>query len=122
MILLCIWRRCGAQTEHWHAYEVEERPSSWARRRRKGVLAGSQYVEQQCEPLPARVGVERRRRLVERGIVLAGGGALLRNIDLLIRTETGLPVMICDKPREAVVKGSGMVLADMARHRGVTVS
>ncbi len=75
-------------------------------------------IRQALESTPPELSAD----IVERGIVLAGGGALLRNIDLLIRSETGLPVMICDKPKEAVVKGSGMVLADMQRHRGVTVS
>ena len=48
--------------------------------------------------------------IVDKGIMLAGGGALLKNLDLLLREETGLPVVICDDPLSAVVLGSAKVL------------
>lgn len=48
--------------------------------------------------------------IVDRGIVLAGGGALLRNLDILLREQTGLPIIIADDPLFCVVKGSGSVL------------
>jgi rod shape-determining protein MreB and related proteins len=48
--------------------------------------------------------------IVERGITLTGGGALLRNLDRLISQETGLPVVLVDDPLSAVVLGSGAVL------------
>jgi rod shape-determining protein MreB len=48
--------------------------------------------------------------IVDKGIVLAGGGALLEGISDLIREETGLPVLICDEPESAVVLGAGAVL------------
>jgi rod shape-determining protein MreB len=51
--------------------------------------------------------------IVDRGIVLAGGGAMLTNMDVLLREEVGLPVVICDEPLSAVVLGSGKVLDDM---------
>jgi actin-like ATPase involved in cell morphogenesis len=44
--------------------------------------------------------------IVDKGIVLTGGGALLKNLDVLLREETGLPVMVCDDPISAVVLGS----------------
>jgi len=50
--------------------------------------------------------------IVDKGIMLAGGGALLKNLDLLLREETGLPVMIADDPLSAVVMGSGKTLAE----------
>ncbi len=48
--------------------------------------------------------------IVDRGIVLAGGGALLRNLDVLLREQTGLPIIIADDPLFCVVRGSGSVL------------
>lgn len=48
--------------------------------------------------------------IVERGITLTGGGALLRNLDKLIAKETGLPVTLVNDPISAVVTGSGTVL------------
>ena len=48
--------------------------------------------------------------LVDRGIVLAGGGALLRGIDKLLADETGLPVHVCDDPLSAVAHGTGKAL------------
>jgi rod shape-determining protein MreB len=48
--------------------------------------------------------------IVERGIVLTGGGALLTNLDLLIRDETGLPIAVADDPLSVGVRGAGMAL------------
>ncbi|MCY4381118.1 MAG: rod shape-determining protein [Proteobacteria bacterium] len=48
--------------------------------------------------------------IVDRGIVLAGGGALIRNLDVLLREQTGLPVMIAEDPLCSVVLGSGKTL------------
>jgi rod shape-determining protein MreB len=48
--------------------------------------------------------------VIDRGIVLTGGGALLRGIDDLILTETGVPVHIADDPLRCVAKGAGMAL------------
>jgi rod shape-determining protein MreB len=48
--------------------------------------------------------------IVDRGIVLTGGGALLQNIDVLIREETGLPIIITDDPLSDVARGAGMAL------------
>jgi rod shape-determining protein MreB and related proteins len=48
--------------------------------------------------------------IVDKGVVLTGGGALLKNLDVLLREETGLPVMVADDPISAVVLGSGKTL------------
>jgi len=50
--------------------------------------------------------------ILEKGMVLAGGGALIRGLDKLISEETGMPVWVTDKPMEAVVRGCAKVLAD----------
>ncbi len=59
--------------------------------------------------------------IVDKGIVLAGGGALLRDVDVLFREETGLPVLLCDDPVAAVVIGAGMVLDSPDLLREVTI-
>ncbi len=48
--------------------------------------------------------------IVDRGIVLTGGGALLKNLDMLLREETGLPITITEDPLSTVVLGSGKAL------------
>ena len=55
--------------------------------------------------------------LIDRGIVMAGGGSLLRNLDKRIAEETGLPVHIADDPLTAVVLGTGQTLSMPARLR-----
>ncbi len=59
--------------------------------------------------------------IVGKGIVLAGGGALLRNLDVLLREETGLPVTIAADPLTAVVMGAGKVFDHLSLLRDVTV-
>ena len=51
--------------------------------------------------------------IVDKGIVLSGGGALLRNLDLLIREVTRLPVIVAENPTTAVVEGAGRVLDEV---------
>lgn len=59
--------------------------------------------------------------IVDKGIVLAGGGALLRHVDVLLREETGLPVTICDDPLSAVVLGAGKMLEEIDLLRQVAI-
>lgn len=59
--------------------------------------------------------------IVDKGIVLAGGGALIRNLDILLREETGLPIMIADDPLCAVVLGSGKALDQLDILKSVAI-
>ena len=59
--------------------------------------------------------------IVDRGIMLTGGGALLRNLDVLIREETGLPVTIADDPLSTVARGAGMALDQLDVLKEVTL-
>ena len=59
--------------------------------------------------------------VVDKGIVLTGGGALLKNLDVLLREETRLPITITDDPLTTVVMGAGKVLNNISLLREVTV-
>ena len=60
--------------------------------------------------------------IMEKGIVLAGGGALIKNLDKLLSTETGMPVYIADEPLDCVVRGAGKTLEDIERLGRVLVN
>ena len=70
------------------------------------IVEAIRFTLERCPP-------ELSADLVDRGIVLAGGGALLRGIDKLIAEQTGLPVHIADDPMSAVAEGTGMVLHEL---------
>ena len=60
--------------------------------------------------------------IMEKGIVLAGGGALIKNLDKLLSLETGMPVYIAEEPLDSVVRGTGKTLEDIERLKTVLVS
>jgi rod shape-determining protein MreB len=69
---------------------------------------------EQCPP-------ELAADIVDRGIVLTGGGALLRNLDVLLKEETSLPIMVANDPLSTVAKGAGMALDELDLLREVTI-
>jgi rod shape-determining protein MreB len=57
--------------------------------------------------------------IAERGIMLTGGGALLRDLDRLIAEETGLPVLIAEEPLTCVARGCGLALDQLHQVSGI---
>jgi rod shape-determining protein MreB len=66
-------------------------------------------VKQALEQTPPELGAD----IADKGMVLTGGGALLRDIDRLLMEETGLPVVVAEDPLTCVVRGSGRALEEM---------
>jgi rod shape-determining protein MreB and related proteins len=56
---------------------------------------------------------------VDDGIVMTGGGSLLRGLDTLLNLETGLPIHLDGEPLTSVVRGAGMVLDEWDKYQGV---
>ena len=81
------------------------------------VAAIVEAVKMTLERTPPELAAD----IADKGIVLSGGGALLRHLDILIREETGLPVIVSDDPMCAVVLGSGKVLDEIDLLRLVTI-
>jgi len=72
-------------------------------------------VKTALEQTPPELGAD----IVSKGMVLTGGGALLRDIDRLLMEETGLPVIIADDPLTCVVRGSGKALDRMDKFSNI---
>ncbi len=60
--------------------------------------------------------------IMEKGIVLAGGGALIKNLDKLLSIETGMPVYIAEDPLDCVVRGTGKTLEDLENLKSVLIN
>ncbi|HEX5474160.1 MAG TPA: rod shape-determining protein [Vicinamibacterales bacterium] len=75
-----------------------------------------QAVRDALERVPPELSAD----IYDRGVVLTGGGALLRNLDKRLREETGLPVLVAENPLTSVVLGAGKILTDLPLLRKVT--
>ena len=112
------------------AYEVGERKNLEIKGRdliaaipKTVVITDEEVRESLSEPVSAivetvrgaleRTPPELAADIVDRGIVLAGGGGLLRGIDVLLKEKTGLPVTVAEDPLSAVVMGTGKVLDEL---------
>lgn len=60
--------------------------------------------------------------VMEKGIVLAGGGALIKNLDKLLSLQTGMPVYVTEDPLDCVVRGTGKTLEDLERLKSVLIN
>lgn len=88
----------------------------------RGALAESvQEIVNAVLRLLERTPPELAADIYERGIVLSGGGALLKGLDERISQETKLPVHIADDPLTAVVRGTGQVLENLSFYRSVLI-
>jgi rod shape-determining protein MreB and related proteins len=70
------------------------------------IVDGVKSALEQCPP-------ELAADIIDTGIVLTGGGALLRNLDIRVRREIGVPVVVPDDPLSTVARGAGMMLDDI---------
>ena len=75
-------------------------------------------VKQTLEKTPPELAAD----LVEKGIYLAGGGALIQNINKLLSQETNMPVYIANNPLESVVNGTGKTLEDLEKLKTVLIN
>ena len=95
---------------------------------RSFTLNSNEILESLQEPLAGIVGAVRTALeqtppelgadIAERGMVLTGGGALLRQLDRLLMEETGLPVIVAEDPMTCVARGGGRALEIMDEHGG----
>jgi rod shape-determining protein MreB len=91
------------------------------------VVNSDEVTEAIAEPLKAIVGMVKRvlekappelaSDIIDRGMLLTGGGALLRNIDRLLTKETGVPCYVADNPLACVALGAGKALENFDKLR-----
>ena len=121
---------CPAKEENERTYEIKGRDL------RDGVpkelvIEESQIAESLAEPVSqiieaVKIALEQTppelaADIVDKGIVLTGGGALLNNMDSVIREATGLPVSIAEEPLSCVALGTGRCLEEMKVMRNVLI-
>ena len=75
-------------------------------------------VKQTLEKTPPELAAD----LVEKGIYLAGGGALIQNLDKLLSQETKMPVYVANSPLECVAIGAGKTLEDLEKLKKVLIN
>lgn len=75
-------------------------------------------VKQTLEKTPPELASD----IMEKGIVLAGGGALIQNLDKLLSYRTGMPVYVADQPLDCVVKGTEKTIEDLEKLKTVLIN
>ena len=81
------------------------------------VKAIVQAVHDALERIPPELSAD----IFDRGIILTGGGSLLKNLDKRLRDETGLPVQMAEDPLTSVVLGAGKMLSDFPLLRRISL-
>ena len=84
----------------------------------RGVDKLANAVKVTLEKTPPELSAD----IMDRGIVLTGGGAQLRRLDKLLTKETGMPVIVAEDSLDCVAKGTGVVAEDLETMRRVTMS
>lgn len=97
--------------------EIELTEAKIAESLQEPVNAIKEAVHEALEKTPPELSSD----IVERGIIVTGGGALLKNIDVLLRESTGLPVFIAENPLHCVALGTGTALEDMKNFKTVLI-
>ena len=85
---------------------------------RESILKIVEIIKTTLEKAPPELASD----IMEKGIVLAGGGALIQNLDKLISLETGMPVYIAENPLDCVVKGTEKTLQEIEKLRTVLLN
>ena len=96
----------------WPGSPVCTRISTNPGARQEPLQSIANALKSALEQTPPELGSD----IAERGIVLTGGGALLKGVDKLLMEETGLPVILADKPLTCVAKGGGKVIELLDKH------
>jgi len=76
------------------------------------IIAIMQAIHEALEQTPPELAAD----IVDRGIVMTGGGSMLREFDIKIREETGLPVFVVEDPLTCVVRGTGKIIGDFPKY------
>ena len=85
---------------------------------RESILKIVEVVKSTLEKTPPELASD----IMEKGIVLAGGGALIKNLDKLISRETGMMVYVVEDPLDCVVRGTGKTLEDLEKLKNVLIN
>jgi rod shape-determining protein MreB and related proteins len=88
---------------------------------REALMEPIRQIVQAVRDALERIPPELSADIYDRGVVLTGGGALLRNLDKKLRDETGLPVLVAENPLTSVVLGAGRMLTDLDLLRKVAM-
>ena len=88
---------------------------------RKALSEPVRFIVQAVHDALERIPPELSADIFDRGIILTGGGSLLKNLDKRLREETGLPVQLAEDPLSSVVLGAGKMLSDFNLLRRISL-